>query len=135
MLYWYEDFAIGHPGYEAVQLLSLKGIWPGNPHHLRFNPNYSIVREVALFNHILDKLERAGVPVEAFRELLERQVCTRLYDFAHRLMCYLDDVGWPTLVFDEPVAEENDDLDGIFNDFIPEPMDESDLPAQPSRVS
>ena len=133
-LYWYEDFPIDHPGFEAVQILSLKGIWPGHPLNLRFNPNYSIVRSVKLFNFVMDRLAAGGVPLEGIRERLERSVCTRLYDVAHQIMCHLDEVGWPDFVY-EPNAPilHREDWE-IFNDLIPEPMDESELPGQLSKL-
>lgn len=134
MLYWYEDLALDHPGYEAIQILALKGIWPGNPSHLRFNPNYSLARALGLYNHIMDKLEAAGVPMESFRHDQEMAICTRLYDIAHRLMCHLDDVGWPEFVYvDEIPSLKKQDI-ALFNDFIPEPMDDRDLPGQPCRI-
>jgi hypothetical protein len=133
-LYWYEDLAIDHPGFAAVQLLSLKGIWPGNPRHLRFNPNYSLVRAMGVFNYCMDKLAEAGVPIEEFRHDQEMSICTRLYDMAHRLVCYLDEVGWPEFAYsDEAPVVKKKNWD-IFNDFIPEPMDDRELPGQPSRI-
>ncbi len=38
-LYWYEDLPAGHPAWAAAQLLALTGAWPGDPAHLRFEPD------------------------------------------------------------------------------------------------
>lgn len=37
-LYWYEDLPAGHPAWAAAQFLALTGTWPGDPAHLRFEP-------------------------------------------------------------------------------------------------
>lgn len=37
-LYWYEDLPAGQPIWAAAQFLALSGAWPGDPAHLRFDP-------------------------------------------------------------------------------------------------
>jgi hypothetical protein len=38
-LYWYKDLPASQPVWTAAQLLALTGTWPGDPAHLRFDPD------------------------------------------------------------------------------------------------
>ena len=38
-LYWHVDVPLGHPAFEAVQMLAVRGWWPGQGDHLRFEPD------------------------------------------------------------------------------------------------
>ncbi|MFA5687925.1 MAG: FAD-dependent oxidoreductase [Kiritimatiellales bacterium] len=131
-LFWFEDLPLDHPGFEVVQLLAAKGIWPASPAHLRFNPNYSLARASALMNHVLEKISGAGIDISELKEYFETAASTRIYDAAHQIVCFLDRTGWPEKLisggFDEHPAPE------LFNDWIPGPMDEKDKTAQLATI-
>lgn len=38
-LYWLPDVPLGHPAFEAVQVLAAWGVWPGDPQKLEFGPD------------------------------------------------------------------------------------------------
>ena len=94
-LFWFEDMPFNHPGFAASQLLSVTGIWPAATEHLRFEGEQSLGRHRKVFLEVMQKLATAGVPVEALRESCLNCHSTRKYDVAHRLMCLLDEHGWP----------------------------------------
>ncbi|MCC7263162.1 MAG: FAD-dependent oxidoreductase [Candidatus Latescibacteria bacterium] len=75
-LYWYEDLPAGHPAWAAAQFLGLTGIWPGDPEHLRFEPETRATAE-----EIQRVCRRAGmeVPAEPLSrgELARRVAATR----------------------------------------------------------
>jgi hypothetical protein len=64
-LYWYEDLPADQPIWAAAQFLALTGIWPGDPAHLRFEPDAPATAEV-----IRRVCQRAGM--EAPAEALSR---------------------------------------------------------------
>ncbi len=99
-LFWFEDMPFDHPGYAASQLLTVTGIWPAAPDHLRFEGEQSLGRHRKVFLPIMQKLEAAGVPAHAVEALRESSINghnARKYDVAHRLMCMLDEYGWPAV--------------------------------------
>lgn len=58
-LYWYVDVPFGHPDFEAVQMLAVQGVWPGEGDHLRFDPEALVDEETRA-----QVLARAGSSVD-----------------------------------------------------------------------
>ncbi len=96
-MYWFEDIPFTHPGFLAAQLLALTGLWPGEADHLRYDPERSIARHRHAFLKTMERLEALGIPINRFREACLNGHNARKYDVAHRLVCLLDEVGWPAV--------------------------------------
>ena len=55
-LYWYSDVPHDLPGFAAIHLLAVEGIWPGSPDHLRCDPHDSLIPHMAEFDAALARL-------------------------------------------------------------------------------
>lgn len=94
-VYWYEDLAHDHPGFEAAQFLAVTGVWPGHPQHLRFEPEHSLARHRFMFESVMNHMTSAGMNGYDFKQANLVAHGTRKYDLLHRIMAYLDRTGWP----------------------------------------
>lgn len=59
-LYWYEDVPLEHPAHAATNLLAVEGAWPGQPEHLRFEPEAPVSAA-----ELHDRCRQLGVSPEA----------------------------------------------------------------------
>jgi len=94
-LYWYEDVPVGHPAFEAAQLLAITGVWPGHPGHLRFEPQQSICRHRPMFLKVCEFLKAAGTDITELRDLHVIAHGSRKYDVVCQIVGRLDHIGWP----------------------------------------
>ncbi|HEY9784041.1 MAG TPA: FAD-dependent oxidoreductase [Candidatus Obscuribacterales bacterium] len=60
-IYWYNDVPTNHPAFEAVQILAIEDLMPGDSEHLRFYPDKPISRAQAA-----DVLFKLFAPVTAW---------------------------------------------------------------------
>jgi hypothetical protein len=109
-LYWYEDVPPGNPEFEAAQLLAVTGIWPGDPHHLRFEPQQSICRHRPMFLKVCERIREAGTDLTTLRDLHVIAHGFRKADTAHQMVAFLDRLGWPASAIDRnfPIPAESD---------------------------
>jgi hypothetical protein len=126
-LVWMEDVHYDTPGFEAMQILTLKGAWPLHPQHLRMRPQYSVARARRLYDAAMQRLADEGCDIAAFRELHHIVHNCRVSDLCHRLLAQLDREGWP----DALIARQTGYFDAsLFDELIPGPFDDEDLPGQ-----
>lgn len=109
-LYWYEDLPPEHPAFEAAQLLALTGIWPGDPRHLRFEPQQSICRHRPMFIKVCEKLASKGTDLKELRDLHIVAHGFRKLDTAVQMLVALDRKGWPVSALERtwPAFAEDD---------------------------
>lgn len=131
-LYWYEDQRFDDPSFEAAQILALKNILPGHPKHLRFDGYYSIARIRKLFTYVCRRLSEANVDMAGFEELHQVVHNIRKEDMVRRLLALLDQNGWPEFAFDGFPSVQTSLLMELFNDHIPDPLDED---ARPDKIA
>jgi len=94
-IFWYDDFGFQHPAFEAVQLFSVKGIFPANRRHLRCDAQHSVARAAASITGFLDNLRQADVETEPLEEMVLTAHGTRKADVLYRFLHLLDRQGWP----------------------------------------
>ncbi|MBC2602564.1 FAD-dependent oxidoreductase [Puniceicoccus vermicola] len=125
-LCWFEDVSFDDPAFEAIQLLSVCKLLPMSREHLRFNPYYSVARSRKLADFVFDRLDEYGVDYGSLRRKVVEIHCTRFAQLLIHVYRLLERQKWP-----EPLLRATNQPDGdveslLFNDVIPEGMDETD---------
>jgi len=120
-VFWYEDIGWDHPAFEAIQLLSVTGIWPASRQHLRFDPHHSVARAVKVVKAAFDRLRRLGCPLDELQEIVLISHGTRKADAALRLLRGLEDAGWPENLWRERGKVGAQASESI-EDEIPQPL-------------
>jgi FAD dependent oxidoreductase len=119
-LFWYEDIGFDHPAFEAVQTLSITGLWPVSSQHLRFDAHHSVARSVPTIKGVFENLSRLGVDATRLREVVLISHGTRKADAAHRILRFLEDHGWPEELW-ESGRQKGNALSSI-EEEIPQPL-------------
>jgi hypothetical protein len=94
-MYWYDDLWLDHPAFAAAQILAVKDAWPGNPAHLRFDPEASVARVRQEYEAVMRRLGGMGLNVAEFTEIHHVAHNTRKSDVVHRLYHLIERQGWP----------------------------------------
>ncbi|EIP96493.1 hypothetical protein OpiT1DRAFT_00909 [Opitutaceae bacterium TAV1] len=98
-VFWYDDLPLDHPAFEAIQLFSVRRIWPADPSHLRADAQHSVARSLKSVETFFQNLAALGADPGDIPEIT--LVChgTRKEDLLVRMLRHLDDNGWPDAAF------------------------------------